>query len=74
MEKEAVKNEFQAILAGAGPRDESSENISTQPRVISSKRLPSGAIVETTQEKSMKFHSKVKAVRVNKNGEYIGDA
>jgi len=75
MEREAVQNEFKAMLAGAGPGEESTdENISSQPRVISSRKLPSGATVETTQEKSMKFNSRVKPVRVNKEGEYIGDA
>lgn len=75
MAREAVKNEFQAMLAGAGPAgDEVDEKITTQPQVVSSKRLPSGAIVETTREKSMKFHSKVKRVRVDKEGNYIGDA
>ena len=73
MAREAVKSEFQAMLAGAGTSDET-ENVSSQPRVISSRKLPSGATVETTQEKSMKFSSKVKAVRVNKEGQYIGDA
>ena len=73
MAREAVKNEFQAMLAGAGPA-EVDEKIKTQPQVVSSKRLPSGAVVETTREKSMKFHSKVKKVRVDKEGNYIGDA
>ena len=75
MERESVQNEFKAMLAGAqGLEAETNENISSQPRVISSKKLPSGAVVETTREKSMKFQSKVKKVRVDKEGNYIGDA
>lgn len=72
MEREAVQNEFKAMLAGAQGL-ETDENISSQPRVVSSKRLPSGAVVETTQEKSMKFSSKVKKVRVDAEGNYVGD-
>lgn len=75
MERESVQDEFKAILAGAGPEEEShNENLSSQPRVISSKRLPSGATLETTKEKTMKFSSQVKPVRVNKEGQYVGDA
>ena len=72
MEREAVRNEFKAMLAGAADPG-SEERVDAQPRVISSKKLPSGATVETTKEKSMKFQSKVKKVRVNKEGNYIGD-
>lgn len=70
MERESVRDEFKAMLAGATG---SEEEVESQPRVISSRKLPSGATVETTKEKPMKFHSKVKAVRINKKGEYIGD-
>lgn len=75
MEREAVRNEFQAMLAGAGPaeNEEVNEKITTQPQVVSSRRLPSGAIVETTREKSMKFKSSVKRVRIDKEGNYISD-
>lgn len=76
MEREAVRNEFQAMLAGASPGGDEAinDNTTSKPRVISSKRLPSGAVVETTKEKPMKFSSKVKPVRINKKGEYVGDA
>lgn len=73
MERESVRNEFKAMLAGA-TEPGSEEKVNAEPRVVSSKRLPSGATVETTKEKTMKFRSKVKAVRVNKEGKYIGDA
>ncbi len=72
MERDSVRNEFQAILAGA-TNPESEERVDAQPQVISSRKMPSGATVETTREKSMKFTSKVKSVRINKKGEYIGD-
>ncbi len=71
MERESVRNEFKAMLAGA---TEPEETVESQPRVVSSKRLPSGAVVETTREKSMKFSSKVKKVRVDAEGNYISDA
>lgn len=73
MERESVRNEFKAMLAGAGSGEESPDDFTSQPRVVSTKKLPSGATVETTTEKSMKFSSKVKPVRVNKEGEYVGD-
>lgn len=72
MAREAVKNEFQAMLAGA-TEPESEERIKSEPQVVSSKRLPSGAVLETTKEKTMKFSSKVRRVRVDKEGNYIGD-
>lgn len=76
MEREAVQNEFKAMLAGAGPAGDAAmnDNVTSKPRVVSTKRLPSGAVVETTKEKPMKFHSTVKRVRVDKEGNYIGDA
>lgn len=75
MAREAVKNEFQAMLAGAGPDGgEVDEKITSQPQTISSRSLPSGATVETQKEKTMKFHSSVKKVRVDKEGNYVGDA
>ena len=76
MAREAVKNEFQAMLAGAMPSGDEviDEKITSQPQVVSSKRLPSGAIVETTKEKPVRFSSKVKKVRIDKKGDYIGDA
>jgi hypothetical protein len=75
MEREAVKNEFQAMIAGAGPSgDDPDDHLTSSPKVVSSKRLPSGAKLETTKEKKMKFSSKVKAVRINSEGQYIGDA
>jgi len=73
MERETVQNEFRALLAGAGPSDSSNDGLTSKPQVVSSKRLPSGAKLETTKEKTMKFNSSVKRVRINKEGKYIGD-
>ena len=72
MERDSVRNEFQAILAGA-TNPESEEKVDAQPRVISSRKMPSGATVETTTEKTMKFSSAVKRVRVDKEGKYLRD-
>ena len=71
MEREAVRNEFQAMLAGAVEQEVN--DATSKPRVAHTRKLPSGATVETTTEKPMNFRSKVKRVRVNKEGEYIGD-
>lgn len=74
MAREAVKNEFQAMLAGATePGGGIDEKMTSQPQVVSSKRLPSGAVVETTKEKPVSFRGNVKRVRVDKEGNYIGN-
>ncbi len=73
MEREAVRNEFKAMLAGAGPERDAADDASTAPKVVGSKKLPSGATVETTKEKPVKFQGRVKPVRVDKEGNYIGD-
>lgn len=71
LEREGVQNEFQAQLAGAS--ENNSEQIMSKPQVVSSKRLRSGAKLETTKEKAMHFQGKIKKVRVNKEGKYIDD-
>lgn len=70
MEREAVKNEFQAILAGAKPDD---QVVDETEKTVATKRLRSGAVVETKEKKALKFQGKVKRVRINKEGQYVGD-
>lgn len=74
MERESVQNEFQAMLAGAGPVKDKVIEEGSKPQVVSSKKLRSGAVQKTTKEKAVRFQGRVKKVRVDKDGNYIGDA
>jgi hypothetical protein len=74
MAREAAEKEFQAMLAGAMPSDEAPAITKSKPTVTGRHRLPSGAIKETTTEKAVHVRGKLKKVRVDKDGNYIGDA
>lgn len=73
LEREAADKEHQAIMDGAVPSGNSNEQEVGKPKVIAKRKLPSGATVETTKEKSMKFNSSVRKVRVDSQGNYIGE-
>ena len=71
MARESADKDFQAMLAGATEGDNAP---TSEPRVTGQQRLPSGAIKQSTQEKAVHVSSKLKRVRVDKDGNYLGDA